>query len=131
MARREWRRRGHAAGAVVLARFRRALRDRAVCVAEHRPEHNEPVREREPKPTDLQTDGVISTEQLRRWANVRLGDSLFALDLARVKRDLEFVPLVSFVSVERLLPTTLRIRVNDASTASDGWVIADHFVLLH
>jgi cell division septal protein FtsQ len=62
---------------------------------------------------DAQTDGVIVPDQLRRWANVRLGENLFALDLARVKRDLEMVPLVSFVSVERILPRTLRIRVNE------------------
>ncbi len=62
---------------------------------------------------DIQTDGVIAPEQLRRWANVKLGDNLLALDLARVKRDLEMVPLVSFVSVERILPGTLRIRVNE------------------
>ena len=62
---------------------------------------------------DTQTDGVISPDQLRRWANVKLGENLFALDLARVKRDIEMVPLVSFVSVERLLPRTLRIRVNE------------------
>jgi cell division septal protein FtsQ len=62
---------------------------------------------------DAQTDGVIVPDQLRRWANVKLGENLFALDLARVKRDLEMVPLVSFVSVERILPRTLRIRVNE------------------
>jgi cell division septal protein FtsQ len=62
---------------------------------------------------DAQTDGVITPDQLRRWANVKPGENLFALDLARVKRDLEMVPLVSFVSVERILPRTLRIRVNE------------------
>jgi cell division septal protein FtsQ len=62
---------------------------------------------------DAQTDGVIAPDQLRRWANVKLGDNLFRLDLARVKRDLEMVPLVGFVSVERILPRTLRIRVNE------------------
>lgn len=62
---------------------------------------------------DAQTDGVIVPDQLRRWANVKVGENLFALDLARVKRDLEMVPLVSFVSVERILPRTLRIRVTE------------------
>lgn len=62
---------------------------------------------------DTQTDGVIVPDQLRRWANVKLGENLFALDLARVKRDLEMVPLVSSVSVERILPKTLRIRVGE------------------
>lgn len=59
----------------------------------------------------VQTDGVISPDQLRRWAGVKTGENLFALDLARVKRDLEMVPLISFVSVERILPRTLRLRV--------------------
>jgi len=60
---------------------------------------------------DVQTDGVISADQLRRWAEVKLDENLLALDLARVKRDLELVPLVQVASVERILPHTLRIRV--------------------
>jgi cell division protein FtsQ len=60
---------------------------------------------------DVQTDGVIPVENLRRWARVRSGDNLMALDLARVKRDLELVPLIKSVSVERILPHTLRVRV--------------------
>jgi len=62
---------------------------------------------------DVQTDGVISTDQLRRWAGVKAGENLLALDLARVKRDLELVPLISSVSIERVLPRTLRIRVTE------------------
>lgn len=94
---------------------------------------------------DVQTEGVIATEQLRRWAGVRPGMNLLALDLARVKRDLEMVPLIESVSVERVLPRTLRLRVTerepiaqvnlahpDASGATgsaiflldaDGWVV--------
>jgi hypothetical protein len=60
---------------------------------------------------DLQTDGVIATEQLRRWACIKKGQNLLALDLARVKRNLELVPFIQTVSVERILPHTLRIRV--------------------
>ena len=62
---------------------------------------------------DVQTDGVISTDQLERWTGVRPGQNLFALDLARVKRDLEMVPLIDSVSVERILPHTLRLRVTE------------------
>jgi hypothetical protein len=62
---------------------------------------------------DVQTDGVISVEQLRRWMGVRSGQNLFALDLARVKRGLELVSLVDSVSVERILPRTLRVRVSE------------------
>jgi cell division protein FtsQ len=62
---------------------------------------------------DVQTDGVILPEQLRRWAGVQPGDNLLALDLAAVKRNLELVSMVESVSVERVLPRTLRIRVNE------------------
>ena len=61
----------------------------------------------------MQTDGVISVDQLRRWAGVKPEENLLALDLARVKRDLEMVPLVQSVSVERILPRTLRIRITE------------------
>jgi hypothetical protein len=62
---------------------------------------------------DVQTDGVISLDELRRWTGVKPGANLLALDLACVKRDLELVPLVQSVSVERILPRTLRIRVTE------------------
>jgi cell division protein FtsQ len=60
---------------------------------------------------DLRTDGVIAVDQLRRWTGIKTGDNLLALDLARVKRDLEMIPLIDSASVERILPHTLRIRV--------------------
>ncbi|HWD93860.1 MAG TPA: FtsQ-type POTRA domain-containing protein, partial [Verrucomicrobiae bacterium] len=50
---------------------------------------------------DVQTDGVISADQLRRWSGVRPGQNLLALDLARVKRDLEMQAMIETVSVER------------------------------
>jgi len=65
------------------------------------------------KHVDVQSNGVISAEQLRRWANVKLGENLLALELARVKRDLEMVPAIGTVSIERILPGTLRIRVTE------------------
>jgi hypothetical protein len=62
---------------------------------------------------DIQTDGVISPEQIRRWADLKVGQNLFALDLNRVKRDLELVPMIASVSVERVLPQTLRLRITE------------------
>jgi len=62
---------------------------------------------------EVRTDGVIAPEQLRRWAGVKPGDNLFALDLADVKRNLELVPLVASVSIERILPHTLRLDVSE------------------
>lgn len=60
---------------------------------------------------DIQTNGKIPVEQLRRWAGVKSGQNLIALDLATVKRNLELVSAIKSVSVERVLPGTLRIRV--------------------
>lgn len=62
---------------------------------------------------EVQTDGVIPPDELRRWSNVRPGANLIALDLAAVKRNLELVPEISGVWVERVLPRTLRIRVTE------------------
>jgi cell division septal protein FtsQ len=62
---------------------------------------------------DVQTDGVIAPEQLRRWAGVKTGANLIALDLAAVKRNLELISVVESVSVERVLPRTLKIRVTE------------------
>jgi cell division protein FtsQ len=62
---------------------------------------------------EIQTDGVISKDQLRRWSNVKAGANLFALDLANVKRSLEMESAVETASVEKVLPHTLRIRVTE------------------
>lgn len=62
---------------------------------------------------DVQTDGRIAPEQLRRWSGVKPGDNLIALDLGSVKRNLELISAVDSVSVERVLPRILRIRVTE------------------
>src|SRR5450755_3384609 len=62
---------------------------------------------------DVQTDGVIAPNQLRRWSGVKLGANLISLDLVEVKRNLELVSAIDSVSVERVLPRTLKIRVSE------------------
>ncbi|MEI8289412.1 MAG: FtsQ-type POTRA domain-containing protein [Verrucomicrobiota bacterium] len=62
---------------------------------------------------DVKTDGVIAPEQLRRWTAVKPGMNLIGLDLAAVKRNLELVSVIDSVSVERVLPRTLKIRVTE------------------
>ncbi len=62
---------------------------------------------------NVQTDGVIAPDQLRRWSGAKLGENLIALDLTSVKRNLELVSTIDSVSVERILPRTLRIRVTE------------------
>jgi cell division protein FtsQ len=62
---------------------------------------------------DVLSDGVIAPEQLRRWSGVKPGANLIALDLASVKRNFELVSTIGSVSVERILPRTLKIRVTE------------------
>ena len=62
---------------------------------------------------EVQTDGVIAPEQLRRWSGVKTGANLIGLNLARVKRNLEMISVVDTVSVERILPHTLKIMVTE------------------
>jgi cell division septal protein FtsQ len=57
---------------------------------------------------------VIAPEQLRRWTGIKPGANLIALDLSAVKRHLEFASSsVESVSIERILPRTLKIRVTE------------------
>ncbi len=62
---------------------------------------------------EVQTDGVIAPDQLRRWTGVKPGANLIGLDLAAVKRNLELVSVIDSVSVERVLPSTLKVRVTE------------------
>jgi len=62
---------------------------------------------------EVKTDGTLAVVQLCRWAGLQPSQNLLALDLGRVKRNLELVPLIRTVSVERVLPRTLRISVTE------------------
>ena len=60
---------------------------------------------------DIQTDGIIPLNQILAGAGVKEGDNLLALDLLRIKRDLELLPLIQSAAVERVLPNSLKLRV--------------------
>jgi cell division septal protein FtsQ len=62
---------------------------------------------------EVQTDGVLTADAIRRWAAVRPGENLMGLDLMQVKRALEMQPPIQFVAVERDLPHTLKLMVNE------------------
>jgi hypothetical protein len=62
-------------------------------------------------------------DQLRRWAAVRLGDNLLALDLPSVKRNLELVSVIRSVAIERALPHTLRISVTARSLSRSEQIV--------
>jgi cell division septal protein FtsQ len=62
---------------------------------------------------DVQTDGIISREQLREWTGVKPGDNLFAVDLQNVKRFLRLNSLIQDAAIDRVLPHTLWVRVTE------------------
>lgn len=62
---------------------------------------------------DARTDGVIAPDQIRRLSGVKPGKNLMDLDLRDVKRDIELDRHIKSVSIERVLPHTLRIRVTE------------------
>lgn len=72
---------------------------------------------------DVKTDGVIPTDVLKRWAGVKPGDNLWALDLAAVERELMLRPLVKTVALEREFPYTLRIRVAEREPIAQVLVV--------
>lgn len=72
---------------------------------------------------EVKTDGHMSPELLRRWAGVKTGDNLWALDLARVERDLLLAPVVKAVALEREFPYTLRIRVTEREPIAQVLVV--------
>jgi cell division septal protein FtsQ len=71
---------------------------------------------------DVHTDGVLTTDIIRRWAGVQVGQNLMALDLMRVKNDLESQPPVQFVGVERVLPHTLKVIVTERDPVAQAVV---------
>src|SRR5258705_7962906 len=62
---------------------------------------------------NIQTDGSIPIAQLPQWAGVKPGANLLALDLARIKRDIELAAMIKSAAVERVLPHTLRVRLTE------------------
>jgi len=68
----------------------------------------------------IRTDGDIPVEEIRQWAGVKLGDNLLALDLARVRRDLELVPWIQEAAVERVLPDSLRLSITEREPISQA-----------
>ena len=71
---------------------------------------------------DIATDGLLTADEIQRRAGVRLGQNLVSLDLSRIKRELESVPMIRAVTLERLLPSTLRVRVTERLLVAEAQV---------
>ncbi|HEY3855257.1 MAG TPA: FtsQ-type POTRA domain-containing protein [Verrucomicrobiae bacterium] len=75
---------------------------------------------------EVQTDGFLRADTIRKWAMVRPGQNLMALDLMSVKRDLELQPPIEFVAVERILPHTLKLSVSERDPIAQTLVTIGH-----
>ncbi len=66
----------------------------------------------------VRTDGIIPREEILKWSGVKRGENLLALDLGRIKRDLELAPLIKSAAVERVMPRTLRLNITERQPAA-------------
>lgn len=65
------------------------------------------------KQLDLHSSGRLSPAHLRHYAGLSEGQNLFAVDIAALRAKLAGVPLISQVEVQRRLPDTLVVRVQE------------------
>jgi hypothetical protein len=62
---------------------------------------------------DLRHEGRLRQEQIRRWADVSPGHNLLALDLDRVRHELELNPWIEWADVQAQRPDCLRLSVSE------------------
>src|SRR5881409_3555466 len=61
----------------------------------------------------VEDDGALTPPQVAAFAGVAVGQNLLSLDLDRVRRNLEMLPVVWRVEVRRMLPQKLFIHVDE------------------
>ncbi len=62
---------------------------------------------------DVATSGRLTAEHVKEYGGFREGGNLFDLDINAVRKRLEEVPVIRDVEVQRRLPSTLVVRVNE------------------
>lgn len=68
------------------------------------------------------SDGRLTSTQLKEYANLKPGMNLFAVKFDELRKNLESVPLVESVNIQRRLPDTLLVRVTErVALAQINW----------
>lgn len=62
---------------------------------------------------DIKVTGSLSKAEVLRWSGVRPGQNLLSVDMEQVRNDLSNIPYISHVAVERRLPDSLSIAVEE------------------
>src|SRR6266516_905914 len=83
------------------------------------------------KTIELQTDGTLQREQVLKVSDLREGENIFSVNLARVREHLQRLPQIDGVEVVRKLPGEIDIRVVERKPVA--WItgekqISDPFV---
>src|SRR5437763_4423942 len=72
---------------------------------------------------DVQTDGTLQREQIFKAADLREGENIFSVNLARVQEHLLQLPQVDEVQVVRKVPGEIAIRVTERKPVA--WITSD------
>ncbi|MDA0812260.1 MAG: FtsQ-type POTRA domain-containing protein [Verrucomicrobia bacterium] len=62
---------------------------------------------------EVRSDGVLSTQEIIRLAQIGKGDSILSVNLAQIRENLTKHPQIKNVEIEREFPGTLRIAVEE------------------
>jgi len=72
---------------------------------------------------EVQTDGTLQREQILSMADLREGENIFRVNLARVHDRLQDLPQVDEIEVVRKLPAEIDIRIVERKPI--GWITSD------
>jgi cell division protein FtsQ len=75
------------------------------------------------KTIELQTDGTLQREQVLKAADLREGENIFSVNLARVRDRIQEMPQVDDVEVVRKLPGEIDIRIVERKPVA--WITSD------
>jgi cell division septal protein FtsQ len=62
---------------------------------------------------NIETDGRMTPNLIKQFGGIEEGVNLFANDLAKVREELENVPLIKEVAIRRSLPDTLEVIISE------------------
>jgi cell division protein FtsQ len=72
---------------------------------------------------DIQTDGTLQREQILKAADIREGENIFSVNLARVHDALQQLPQVDQVQVVRNMPSDINIQIVERKPVA--WITSD------
>jgi cell division septal protein FtsQ len=75
------------------------------------------------KTIELQTDGTLQREQVLKAADLREGENIFSVNLARVRDRIQELPQIDDVEVIRKMPSEIDVRIVERKPVA--WLTSD------